>query len=256
MKGLPVTVCLAVTCHDPTGAFEPGVRTAGEALRRTFAAVVVNATSETSPATMAALEETVEPLSVRRHAAGSVGIGTARRDAIALALGADCSAVAYSDLDHVLRWATVDTGELARVMALPRGVDLVVIGRSPRAFACEPHRLRVTEGAVNQAASLALGLRDEVWDFMIAARLMTHETAHLLVEHCPEESIANDVAWPLHAHREGRSLAFAAVEGLAYRYREDFGAAADDRDSDPLEWVRRLEIASQHATAMRRYLTS
>ena len=64
------------------------------------------------------------------------------------------------------------------------------------------------------------------------------------------------MAWPLHAHREGRSLAHAPVEGLAYRYRDDFGAVADDRDSDPLEWVRRLEIASQHATVMRPYLTS
>jgi hypothetical protein len=251
-----MSVCLAVTCHDPTGAFEPGTRTASEALRRAFAAVVVNATSETSPATMVALEEAVEPLTVRRHPAGSVGIGTARRDALALALDADCASIAYSDVDHVLRWATVDAGELERVMDPPSGVDLLVIGRSPGAFATEPHRLRVTEGAVNQAASLALGLQDEVWDFMIAARLMTHDTARLLVEHCREESIANDVAWPLHAHREGRSLAHAPVDGLSYRHRDDYGAAADDRDSDPLEWVRRLEIASQHATAMRPYLTT
>ena len=90
---------------------------------------------------------------------------------------------------------------------------------------------------------------------MIAARLMTRETAGLLVEHCSEESIANDVAWPLHAQREGRTLAHVAVNGLAYRHRNDYGTAVDIRDSDPLEWVRRLEIASHHATAMRPYLT-
>lgn len=251
-----MTVCLAVTCHDPSGGFAPGVREAGKALRTTFAAVAVNATSETSPATIAALETEVDPLISRQHQAGSVGIGAARRDALALALETDCTHIAYSDLDHVLRWATFAARELQLAMAPGPDADLVVIGRSPRAFAAEPHRLRVTEGAVNQAASLALGLHDEVWDFMMATRLMTRATARLLVEHCAEESIANDVAWPLHAHREGRALAHVAVDGLAYRHRDDYGAAFDDRDDDPMEWVRRLEIASRHATAMRPYLTS
>ena len=251
-----MTVCLAVTCHDPSGAFEPGVRLAGDALRGTFAAVAVNATSETSAAIMTALEAEIEPLTVRRHPAGSVGIGAARRDALALALESDCSHIAYSDLDHVLRWATSNATELERAMTASSDADLVVIGRSPWAFASEPARLRATEGAVNQAASLALGLRDDVWDFMIACRLMTRATASLLVEHCGEESIGNDVAWPLHAHRAGKALAHVAVDGLAYRFREDYGAAADDRDNDPMEWVRRLEIAGLHATAMRPYLTS
>ena len=53
--------------------------------------------------------------------------------------------------------------------------------------------------------------------------------------------------------RGGRSL-HVAVDGLAYRDREDYGAPVDDRDDDPKEWVRRIEIASRHATAMRPYL--
>jgi hypothetical protein len=251
-----VTVCLAVTCHDPSGAFEPGVREASKALGSTFAAVAMNATSQTSPATFSAMETEIDPLISRRHQAGSVGIGAARRDALALALQTGCTHIAYSDLDHVLRWATSDPSELAMAMAPRPDVDLVVIGRSPRAFASEPHRLRVTEGAVNHTASLALGLGEEVWDFMIAFRLMTRATARLLVEECEEPSIANDVVWPLHAHRQGRSLAHVGVDGLAYRHRDDYGAAADDRDDDPMEWVRRLEIASRHASAMRPYLTS
>jgi hypothetical protein len=190
-----------------------------------------------------------------RDRSGSL-IGTARRDALALALESDCTHVAYSDLDHVLRWATSEARELRRALSPRQGTDLVVVGRSPRALAAEPRRLQVTEGAVNQAASLALGLGDEVWDFMIAIRLMTRDTAQLLVEQCREESIGNDVAWPLHAHRAGRTLRHVAVEGLAYRHREDYGAASDDRDDNPMEWVRRLEIAARHATAMRPYLTS
>ena len=90
---------------------------------------------------------------------------------------------------------------------------------------------------------------------MIAIRLMTRAAAILLGEHCGEHSIANDVARSLHAHRGGRALAHVAVDGLAYRHREDYGEA-DDRDNDPMEWVRRIEVASRHATAMRPYLAS
>lgn len=89
---------------------------------------------------------------------------------------------------------------------------------------------------------------------MIAVRLMTRECARLIVEESTEESIANDVAWPLLAHSHGMRLAYVGVDGLAYRFRDDFGATADARDDDPVEWIRRLEIAAQHATSMRPFL--
>ena len=40
-----MTVCLAVTCHDPSGRFEPGVRAAGKTLSTAFAAVAMNTTA-------------------------------------------------------------------------------------------------------------------------------------------------------------------------------------------------------------------
>ncbi len=44
------------------------------------------------------------------------------------------------------------------------------------------------------------------------------------------------------------------VEGLSYRTIEEFGAAADSLDPDPLQWIRRIEFAAEHARAMRRFL--
>lgn len=249
------TVCLAVTCHDPAGAFVGGVRWAGAALTGVFDSFVVNATAETSASTIQALGTALPHLTRHEHGAGTVGIGEARRQALALALGSDATHIAYSDLDHVLRWATANPHELAMTMTPVPGVDLTVIGRSPSAFQREPMRLRVTEGAVNHAAALLLGQSTaEPWDFMIATRLMTRETASLIVDHCTEGSIASDVAWPLLAHRESRRLGYAGVDGMAYRFRDDYELGADTRDADPAEWIRRLEIAATHATAMRHYL--
>ncbi len=250
-----MNICLAVTCHDPSGGFATGVAAAAEQLRSEFGAIAVNATEETSQRTIDALKSETPGARFASHQAGSIGIGTARRDALALALETDCDHILYSDLDHVLRWAAIHSEELRETLARACDADFTVIGRSPETFEREPARLRATEGAVNRAASLALGhTGQEPWDFMIATRLMSRGTAQILVDEVGETSIASDVAWPLHAHGRGLSLSYRPVQGLAYRFREDFGAERDERDQDPLEWVRRLEIAALHASAMRPYL--
>ncbi len=251
-----MSVCLAVTCHDPAGSFVSGIEESGATVAKVFDSIAVNATAETAPNTLRALQAASPAIKQRTHGAGTVGIGAARRDALALALETDATHIVYSDVDHVLRWASGLPDELARVMMPKPGDDLTVIGRSRVAFGREPQRLQATEGVVNHAASLVLGTvtAGETWDFMIAMRLMTRDCARLLVEKSTEESIANDVAWPLLAHRHGIRLSYIGVEGLAYRFRDDFGATADARDDDPVEWIRRLEIAAQHATSMRPFL--
>lgn len=250
-------VCLAVTCHDPAGSFVSGAEESGATLAKIFDSIAINATSETARSTLSALQTMSPASSQRTHGAGTVGIGTARRDALALALETDATHIAYSDVDHVLRWASGDSAELGRAMTPKIGDDLTVIGRSRDAFQREPQRLRATEGVVNHTASLVLGTAataGETWDFMIAMRLMTRDCAQLIVDESAEDSIANDVTWPLLAHTHGMKLAYLGVDGLAYRFRDDFGATADARDGDADEWIKRLEIAAQHASAMRPFL--
>lgn len=248
-------MCWAATCHDPLGAFADGVAAAGDRLNAVFAGVAVNATSETSADTIAALSRSVPALTLSEHGAGTVGIGTARRDALGLALGTGATHIAYSDLDHVLRWAARDPDELTTAMTPGGDADLTVIGRSPRAFAEEPRRLRDTEGVVNHLASLIFGPAEtQEWDFMIAVRLMTRATAQVIVEESTQDSISNDVDWPLLARKRGLRVSYLGVDGLAYRFRDDFAADADNRDAEPGEWIRRLQIAAQHATAMSPYL--
>lgn len=250
-------VCLAVTCHDPAGSFVPGIEESGPAVAKVFDSVAVNATEETSDSTLSALRTAYPSLLEQTHGAGTIGIGVARKDALALALETDATHIAYSDVDHVLRWASSAADELIEAMTPKADVDLTIIGRSQKVFAREPERLKATEGVVNHTVSLLLG-RDVVasdpWDFMIAMRLMTRSCAELIVQQSTEESIANDVAWPLLAHQHGMRLGYVAVNGLAYRFRDDYDATRDARDNEPSEWIRRLEIAGQHASAMRPFV--
>lgn len=244
-------VCLAVTCHDPLGRFAPGVAAVASVLPRVFDALAVAVTSETHPATLAALEALPVPTLFAEHGAGTIGIGTARRDALALALRSSRDRIFYSDLDHVLRWLATSPGEVEACLS-ERGHDLVVVGRSPAAMAAAPERLRATEELVNRVFALAIGLEAR-WDLMIAMRLLTRQTARLIVAETRETSIANDVAWPLLVRARGGTLGYAEADGIRFLARDDFGQDADRRDHDPREWHQRLVTAATHVAAIAEY---
>ncbi|MBV9418940.1 MAG: hypothetical protein JO348_04140, partial [Alphaproteobacteria bacterium] len=157
------------------------------------------------------------------------------------------------DLDHLLRWVEADAGEVRAVLSRGLDADMLVIGRSARTFAAEPKRLQDTERVVNHIYALMTG--HEGFDVMFAARRLSRRAAEMIVREAREDTVGNDVEWPLLVERAGLSVAYAAADGLYYRTMEEFGAAADTNDSSALEWVRRIEYAALHAKALRRFLT-
>jgi hypothetical protein len=88
---------------------------------------------------------------------------------------------------------------------------------------------------------------------MFAVRRLTRALAMDVVARCVENSVANDVEWPLFAAASGYSAAYFASDYLMYRTREDFDAVGDRHDNDPLRWISRVEIADLHVQAMKRY---
>ncbi len=118
-------------------------------------------------------------------------------------------------------------------------------------MSASPRRLLETERVVNHIYELMTG-RD--WDLMFALRLMSAAAARVVVDSSTEDTIANDVEWPLLAERGGFSLAYFAAEGLSYRTTQEFDAAADSGDGDAALWITRAEIAAQHARTLGRFL--
>lgn len=243
-------VALAVTAHDTGGRLAPAIPGVADGLRTIFAGVALNATHETHPDVVAAAEAHLSPRLIR-HPANEATIGKARRDAVALALGLDADAIFHCDLDHLVRWAQADTGELRRIVTAEPHADLLVVGRSEKSFAAEPRRLRETEAIVNHVYGLMTGRQ---WDLMFAVRRLSRRAAEAIVQHSREDTLANDVEWPLLAERAGCSLGYAEADGLYYRTMEEFGAPADTHDGKPYEWVRRLEFAALNAAVFRAYL--
>lgn len=92
------------------------------------------------------------------------------------------------------------------------------------------------------------------WDLMFAVRLMSRDAAELVVRQCQESTVANDVEWPLAAEKHGLEIGYFAADGLSYRTIHDFDRRADGHDHNPVEWIRRIEIAADHAATLRRFV--
>lgn len=241
-------VCLTTTCHDPSGNFVPGIENAADIVADVFEALAVNVTSETHPATVEALRALDLPMVSSKHGAGTVGVGTARKDALALGLQSSSARLFYSDLDHILRWLSTSRDEVETCLTA-RDDDLLIVGRSVAAMAEAPERLRLTEELVNRVYGLANGL-EERCDLMIAMRLMTRETARTIVTHSRETSVANDVTWPMLVRARGGAVGYFEGDGIRFLARDDFGQDGDRRDHDPHEWHQRMLTATAHVTAI------
>jgi len=239
---------LAATVHDPRGAYLPALRRVAAALGEVFSGFGVLATAATAPEVMEFLERELDAVLDMAPPDGS--IGKHRRRAVELAAALPPAVILYSDLDNVLRWIESDRGELEDCLS-ERSGGFVVIGRTDRAMKACPRRLRDTEEIINHIYGLATGRR---WDLMFAIRMMSPAAARVVVEECRENSIGNDVEWPLMVERAGLGIAYREADGLSYRIGRDFETAADVHDADPLLWIDRVEIANLHAQAMKRIL--
>jgi hypothetical protein len=241
---------LSVTVHDRAARMLPGIERNLAGLGEVFSGVAASGTEPTDQRIFETLAAGL-PLVYRQHPPGPDRIGWARRESLELALEAGAETVLYSDLDHILRWIEADRAELEACLGAQPEVGVLVVGRTAAAFAGCPARLRETEKLVNHHYLLMTG-RD--WDLMFALRRFSAPAAAAIVAHCQEDTIANDVVWPLLAERLDVSLGYFAAEGLSYLTTADFDQDADRRDADPRGWIQRLEIAAGHARAMAEFL--
>lgn len=243
---------LATTLHDPEALLAGPFEDAAPGLAKMFDGLAVSLTAATHPRMERVLADALGAR-VTRHPTGEEFIGRGRREAVALALELGTDRVLYADPDHALHWLNRAPDELRAVLAVQPETGFLIVGRSERAFAAVPRRLQQTEGPINRAYELLTGRRA---DLLAAVRRMDRAAARDVVARSQIDSFANDVEWPLLAERLGHTVGYAEADGLLYRTLEQFSAAADGYDDQPLQWIRRIEMAAEQARALRPYLRS
>ncbi|HEX6291832.1 MAG TPA: hypothetical protein VFZ66_21790 [Herpetosiphonaceae bacterium] len=257
-------VVLAATHHDPDDSMLAQAQRVLPLLHELYAALVVLAT----PATASRTIETLRARNVRieqeqsGERMGLATMGLARQETLRLAAAMHAQHVHLCDWDRLLHWAEQHPDELRDVVdAIPRH-DLLILGRTPRAFATHPRVQRDTEAIVNHAFGLAFG---QELDVTAAARGLSRRALDLLLAlpH-PEATVGNDCAWPLHLARvPDLVLGYAATEGLEWetpdRHVDEIAAAGGldawiaDFDARPENWEFRMRLALHEIEAINRW---
>jgi hypothetical protein len=244
-------ICLATALCDPEAELLPKARKLWPALQTAFANQAIHATSDTHPDWFEFLAAKAVP--VRQSAPAWDHIGLHRRRSLEIALEhLDSERFLYIDPDHLLRWLERKPEELMETLTLIGAWDALIIGRSAAAFAAAPERLRETEVVVNRIYALMTG---RSWDLLMAARGFSRPGAELIAGSCTEDTIGNDMAWPLLIEQAGMTLGYLEADGLTYETNTVYANQLEDtEDANPEAWMLRVYAANQQIDAMRPFL--
>ena len=252
-------VALAATYHDPKGRLCEQIQRVLPTLDEIFSGLAIRASYIASEQSLSLFTDAGALVKREPNERFEVPkLGTARREAITLALQFETPFVMYCDGDRVLHWAEWYPEELKQVIGRLSENDFTVLGRTERAFNSHPRVQRDTEAIVNYVFQVVSGYN---WDVMAAARGLSRWAIETIRNKCFDEEISTDVSWPLVLRSTGGfSFGYIVTEGLEFetpaRYSEEiiavggYGEWLKQRDSDLNRWIRRLNFASTHVEAM------
>ncbi|HFD39549.1 MAG TPA: hypothetical protein ENJ31_06840 [Anaerolineae bacterium] len=255
-------ITLVATVHQPTERLTPMIATHLPALTGLYDAVIAYCSPETHPAIRNLLRRRGVRVQVNDGEPGDIHtIGQVRRRAVRAGLETGAAHLQMCDFDRAIHWAARYPDELARVIAALPDYDLLVLGRTARAWATHPPYQAETEPLFNKVFALATGLE---WDVGAGSRGISRRAARRLLQLSQERTVGVDAEWPLLLLREpGFRVGYRACEGLEFETADRFGPEIEAAggyaaweaqiSADPRQWAFRLEIAALIAQAVVRY---
>ena len=260
--GAPVV--LAATYHDPHGAMVAQAQRVMPVLHELYEAIAVLTTSNTSAQAISSLRALGVEIDVQQpyEGDGIATLGLVRRDSLDMALRWGASAIHLCDWDRILHWAEFYPDELREVVEAIPNYDLLILGRTARAWASHPQVQRDTERLINHVFGLAWG---QPLDVGAGARGLSRRAARMLIDlEEPEPTAGNDGAWPLYvAQQPDLTIGYAVTEGLEWeapdRHTDEIAAVGGldawlaAYDADPEHWAFRTRLAAYEIDAIARW---
>lgn len=264
------SVALAATIHQPDDRLVGLMQAQLPVLARRYAGLVAYCSRDTHPAVLGLLRRQGATVEVDgEEPTGIRCIGRVRRRTVRAGLRAGTTHIHMCDFDRILHWVTHHAAELDDVVAEIGGYDLLVMGRTERAWATHPPYQSETEPLFNHVFYLATGQR---WDVGASSRGLSRRAAEFLLSTSQEETVGVDAEWPVlllkqpsaPSFMEGElCLGYRACDGLAFETGDRFGleiqaaggydAWIEQMSADPARWAFRLEVARLIAEAVVRY---
>lgn len=262
--GVKPDVALVVTVHQPDERLVNLAEVQLPSLASRYAAMMAYCSRETHPAILDLLRHHGVALQRDRgQSAGIYRIGHVRRQTVLAALQAGTSHLQMCDFDRAIHWIAHYPQELEMVIADIPGYDLLVLGRTDRAWTTHPPYQTETEPLFNRVFALVTGLS---WDLGAGSRGLSRRAAETLLEISQECTVGVDAEWPLLLLKQGGyRLGHRACEGLEFetadRYGPEieamggYGAWEVQMSADPNRWIFRMKLALMIAEAVVRYGT-
>jgi hypothetical protein len=264
-------VTLAVTVHQRDERLVGLIEAQLPVLVARYAAISAYCSADTHPAIQAILRRHGARVAVDGgKSAGIYRTGVVRRATVRAGLRAGTPYLQLCDFDRALHWAASYPAELDRLIAELPAYDLLVLGRTERAWATHPPYQRETEPLFNRVFALATG---HAWDVGAGSRGLSRRGAEALLRLSRERTVGVDAEWPLLLLKrtggpedtadDGFRVGFRACEGLEFetadRFAPEIEAAGGyeqweaEMSADPRRWAFRLEVAQLIAEAVVRY---
>ncbi len=258
----PQQVLVAATHHDPNNAMLAQTQRVMPLLRRLFGPMIVLGSPSTGTRTADMLTEFGINFVRQQIDAGIDQLGLVRLDSLRLAGEQKGSAILRCDWDRLLHWAEMYPDELSEVVSAMQQFDVLILGRTPRAFATHPRVQRDTEALANHTFGLAFGQPLDVTAGAIG--LSRRAVDVLLTLDTPEQTVGTDCAWPLYlAQFPDLMVGYTATEGLEWetpdRFEDEINAAGGldawnaNFDADPQHWEFRVQLALHEVAAVNRW---
>jgi hypothetical protein len=255
-------LALTVTVHQPDERLAAMIEANLPALSARYAALAANCSRETHPTILDLLRANGALVWVRQEPAGGIQtIGQVRRETIRAGLEADTPHMQMCDFDRAIHWVAHYPRELDAVIAEIPAYDLLVLGRTERAWATHPAYQAETEPLFNRVFALVTGL---VWDVGAGSRGLSRRAVEKLLEVSSEPSVGTDAEWPLLLlNQDGFLVGHRQCEGLEFETADRFGPEIEAAggyqaweariNAEPERWVFRAELALMIARAVVRY---
>jgi hypothetical protein len=251
-------VALVATVHQPNNALGELTRATLPRLQALYGALVFLCSQTTSAGMLALLRDSGATVHHEHQQPVNLsGIGRVRRRALRLGLATGCDYFHLCDFDRVLHWVAHYPDELRQVVGEITHYDLLILGRTERAFATHPPYQVETERLANLVFSMVYG---QERDITSGSRGFSRRAAERLLIHSREEGAGVDAEWPLIVSRfpDLRS-GYILCEGLEFetadRCQAEIAQAGglerwlEAQSARPELWVHRLRVACDIAVA-------
>jgi len=241
-------VALAATLHDPLAADLDSMIIALPGVAALYAGIAIVATAETPERVLTPLRDA--GATILQRPSDYREIGWRRLEAVRTA-ATFAPAIHLCDFDRLLHWWHRWHAELLATLPRIAASDLLILGRTPRAWATHPANQIETEGLANRAVSHFYGADVDICS---GSRGLSRRAVAYLAAHGREHSVGTDAEWPLILRAApGFRCEQLLAEGLEFetgdRYPEEVARAGglagwnEGLDRDAARWTFRVQIA-------------